>query len=86
VRLSELLQQPEFKNANITIIGTWKTMECSYAVIGYAGQAVMPINMLIQHPIPMKSADDGDPEIDPYEVESIRRRFKMRGRELRFPR
>jgi hypothetical protein len=86
VRLSDLLREPDFKKAGIEVIGKWKTVKGSYVVVGPAGQPTLPIDPQLQHPIPMKSEDDTDPEVDALEAASIRRRFGLERYEIKFPR
>ena len=75
MRLSELLQQEDFKKHEIAIIGRLKTEYGVYAVLGKRGQKIMPI-VGNTHPIEI-SEDDPDPEISSAEELSIRRRLDL---------
>jgi hypothetical protein len=78
--LSELLEQPDIKQAGIAIIGSWKTDENVYLVLG-TGHAPFPING-ITHEVLVKPGRP-DPELEPGEAETIRRRFKIDRSEFR---
>ena len=80
MRLSELLEQADIKQAGIVIIGSWKTDKNVYLVLGQ-GQAPYPRNG-ITHEILVKPGDP-DPELEPGEADAIRRRFKLNRSEFR---
>jgi hypothetical protein len=74
MRLSEVLELPEFKTRAIIVIGTYKTSnDKEWAVLARRGEKVLPI------PTVFHLVEDGpenrDPEISQSEVSSIRRRF-----------
>ncbi len=76
MKLSELLESDDFKRAKIQIIGTWKTEQGEFLVLGPRGQSVFPINLALQHPLEIVG-NNRDPDLYPAEVESIRRRFGL---------
>jgi hypothetical protein len=78
--LSELLEQADIKQAGIVIIGSWKTDTNEYLVLGQ-GQAPFPRNG-ITHEILVRPGHP-DPELEPGEAETIRRRFKLDKSEFR---
>jgi hypothetical protein len=80
--LSELLEQADIKQAGIGIIGSWKTDENVYLVLGQ-GQAPFARNG-ITHELLVKPGHP-DPELEPGEAETIRRRFKLDKSEFRLP-
>jgi hypothetical protein len=75
VRLSQLLDQEDFKSAEIGIIGRYKTDANEYSVLGRSGQSAFPPPK-IYHLI-LISPENEDPEIEPEEVASIKRRFRL---------
>lgn len=81
VRLSELLHQEEFKRAGICVIGRYKTEANEYIVLGRSGQPIFPPPK-IYHLI-LYSSKDEDPEIEPEEAASIKRRFGLEKQEHR---
>jgi hypothetical protein len=74
MRLSAVLEEEDFKNAGIQIIGTWKTETAEFLILGPRGQSVFPINLALQHPIEIIN-NNRDPDLYPEEIASIRRRF-----------
>lgn len=76
MKLSELLEDEDFRRAKIQIIGTWKTEKGEYLVLGPRGQSVFPINLSLQHPLEIVD-NNRDPDLYPAEVDSIRRRFGL---------
>jgi hypothetical protein len=83
VRLSELLAQEDFKRAGICVIGRYKTDANEYSVLGRSGQLAFPPPK-IYHLI-LYSPENEDPEIEPEEVASIKRkrRFGLERQERR---
>jgi hypothetical protein len=81
VRLSQLLEQEDFRRAEICIIGRYKTEMNEYFVLARAGQSAFPPPK-IYHLILFSLGDD-DPEIEPEEMASIRRRFRLDKQEYR---
>jgi hypothetical protein len=75
VRLSQLLEQEDFKRAEICILGRYKTEANEYFVLGRAGQSAFPPPK-IYHLI-LFSPENEDPEIEAEEIASIRRRFRL---------
>jgi hypothetical protein len=84
MRVSELLEQDDFKRAKIQIIGFWKTDRGEFAILGPRGVPVFPINLALQHPIKIE-LDDRDPYLHPAEISSIRRRFGLDRPEFQKP-
>jgi len=81
VRLSELLDQQLFKSASICVVGRYKTEAHEYLVLARSGQPVFPPPK-IYHLI-LYTAENPDPELDPVEIASIKRRFKLEKDEIR---
>jgi len=75
MRLSRLLQLPDFKKIPIVIIGRLKTDDSLYAILGRKGQKVLPMEGNT-HLIEITSAH-ADPEISRAEELSIRRRLRL---------
>lgn len=75
VRLSQLLEQEDFKRAEICILGRYKTEANEYFALGRAGQSVFPPPK-IYHLI-LLSRENEDPEIETEEIASIKRRFRI---------
>ncbi len=78
--LSDLLEQADVKQAGIGVIGSWRTDENIYLILG-RGQAPFPRNG-ITHEILVKPGHP-DPELELGEAEAIRRRFKLDKSEFR---
>lgn len=75
MRLSKLLQLPDFKKIPIVIIGRLKTEDSLYAILGRRGQKVLPVEGNT-HLIEISEANS-DPEISTAEELSIRRRLRL---------
>jgi hypothetical protein len=76
MRLSELLEQDDFRKAGIEIICNYKTDQHEYAVLGRHGQPTFP-GIGTTHLIEI-APDNQDPEIPHHEELSIRRRLGLR--------
>jgi len=75
MRLSELLNLPEFTSRNIVVIGTYKATEGKeYAVLAHHGEKLFPIPKLF-HLVEITS-ENRDPEMHPAERRTILGRFK----------
>jgi hypothetical protein len=75
MRLSEVLELPEFKTRNIVLIGIYKTQdEKEFAVVAHRSEKVFPIPKLL-HLVEV-TPEDRDPEIHPSEMRSILSRFQ----------
>ena len=73
MRLSLLLETPEFKKAEIVVIGSYKTARHEFAVLAKKGDPAFPIPRLF-HLVEVSSKNP-DPELSDAEIQSIRRRF-----------
>lgn len=74
MRLSELLELPEFKSRDIVLIGIWKTQsDREFAMLAHRGEKVFPVPKLY-HLIEVIPGDR-DPEVDSSEARSILSRF-----------
>ena len=80
MRLSELLEQDDIKRAGIRIIGSWKTDKNTYLILG-RGEAPFPITG-INHPVRINPPEQ-DPNLEPGEAATIRRRFGLGKSEFR---
>lgn len=73
MRLNEVLEHPDLKNADITVIGTYKTGEKEYSILGKRGEKVLPVPKIFH------LVDDGpknmNPELEIGEIRTIWRRF-----------
>jgi hypothetical protein len=75
MRLSEVLELPEFKSRDIVLIGIYKTTdEKEFAVLAHRGEKVFPIPKL-RHLVEV-TPEDRDPEIHSSEMRSILSRFQ----------
>jgi len=75
MRLSELLQLPDFKNIPIAIIGHFRTDDGIYAILGRQGQKILSVQGNTH--LVKVSENDPDPEVSKAEELSIRRRFHL---------
>lgn len=80
MRLSQVLDLPEFKTREIVIIGILKTSDGDFALLAHRGEKIFPIPKLFQ--LVELKADSNDPESDPRdpnihtaEIRSILARF-----------
>jgi hypothetical protein len=80
MRLSQVLDLPEFKAREIVLIGILKTGDGDFALLAHRGERIFPIPRLF-HLVELK-ADPNDPESDPRdpdihaaEIRSILARF-----------
>lgn len=73
MRLSAVLELPELKKREITVIGCYTTSYGTFAVLARRGEKAIPypkLSYLIDD-----GADNPDPEVDRHEIDSILRKF-----------
>lgn len=73
MRLSEFLETPEIKKRNIVVIGHYDTGETIFAVLARRGEKLIPVPKLSR--LIENGPSNPDPEIKPWEVDSILRHF-----------
>jgi len=73
MRLSEVLEMPDLKNAGIVVIGVFKTRNGDFKVLARKGEKLLPFPKFF-HLIEDDPADS-DPDLDPSEIRVIYRRF-----------
>jgi len=73
MRLSQLLETPEFKKAEIVVISSYKTARHEFTVLAKKGDPAFPVPKLF-HLVEISSKNP-DPELNDAEIQSIRRRF-----------
>jgi hypothetical protein len=76
IQLSKVLDLPEFKTREIVLIGTYKTGDGEFAVLGHRGEKLFPIPTLF-HLVELQAdpddpaSDPRNPNVDPPEIRSI---------------
>jgi hypothetical protein len=73
MRLSAVLELPEFKKREITIIGSYNTGTGIVAVLARTGEKLFPYPKLCC--LVEDGPDNPDPELDQPEINAILRRF-----------
>jgi len=73
MRLSEVVNLPEFEKRDIVVVGHYNTGEAVFAVLARRGEKVLPVPKLY-HLIEDGPANP-DPELDESEIDSALRHF-----------
>jgi hypothetical protein len=73
MRLSEVLELPEFKKRRIALIGHWNTGETVVSVLAHEGEKVFPFPKL-RHFVE-DGPNNPDPILSQAEIDSILRHF-----------